>query len=182
MNNILSSLAELLVTGLENRKNKKMLEREQIQNIRYLNNKEMIYQRFKKDYEDFAGKLNNCLQSNYSFCGLFRPLRIEDIYCQNWFDMIDGILFDNGGYQDIVFRFEIWREALHMNVHTITTGTFKYVPVVKAEQLLQADLPKYCGEFCYVGLSVTEIADEKVRITVSGVDRPSPLSGGMMVW
>lgn len=171
MNNILSSSRQLLATELEKRKNKKMLEKEQIQNIRYLNHKQMIYQRFKKDYEDFAGKLNNCLQSNYSFYGFFRPIRIEDIYCQNWFDMIDGILFNNGGYQDIVFRFEIRREALNMNAHTITTGTFKYVPVVRAEQLLQADLPKYCGGFCYVGLSVTEIADEKVRITVSGVDR-----------
>ena len=69
-----------------------------------------------------------------------------------------------------------------MNIHTLSAGTLEYVPVEKAERLLQQDLPKYCGDYSYAGLMMTEITEERVRITISGVDRSASTSGRMMAW
>ena len=164
------------------RNSKNVMEKTQIEILNQQQYKQKVYKFFEPDYNNFAGKLRNCLQSNNIFYGLSHPKLIDDVCCSKWSDRVDGILFWNGTYRNVIFRYEVKRETVNMNIHTLSAGTLEYVPVEKAERLLQQDLPKYCGDYSYAGLMMTEITEERVRITISGVDRSASTSGRMMAW
>ena len=147
------------------------------------NNRDMQYEKFKDDYTYFATCFKNCLESNHSWYGLFCPKRIEDIFPQNKSDKIGGQLFPDNTYANIIFRFEVRREPLNANAHTMATQTVEYVSAKEVERMLQNELPKYIGNYYFTGLTVFEISDDKLKIVISGVDcLPSQSDFWGMMW
>ena len=192
MSEFLNSLKRLGCSALnaasalaEKKKAEKIFETQQIKNSLRKSHYVELHERFRENYDDFSSGLKNCIDSNHQQYGLRCPRRIEDLFCDKAIDMIDGVIFPDGGYQDLVFRYEAEREAVDINIHTISAGTARYVSEKEIERRLQTDLPKYIGEYCFTGLTVSGIG-EKVTITIYGVDRPpdqiQPPNWGIMIW
>lgn len=148
-----------------------------------LNYQYTLYERFKDDYRALAGGFKNCLESNHTWYGLFCPKHIEDVFPQNKSDKISGQLFPDNTYANIIFRFEVRREPLNANAHTMATRTVEYVSAKEVERMLQNELPKYIGNYYFTGLTVFEISDDKLNIVISGVDcLPSQSDFWGMMW
>lgn len=161
----------------ENKLAAKKLEQQQ-QNIQ----QNQVNQYFMYDYWDFRSGVKNCLQSDPSRYGVVSPKRVEDVSAPEN-EQISATLLSNGLYDNIVFRFEVKREPVSVNLHTITTGTAEYVPEKEVQRQLQHELPKYIGDFRYSSLSVIDAGDRRLRIIVQNVYRQQPwLPNGGYMW
>lgn len=149
----------------------------QIENIR----RTKLQNFFEPHYNDFANCLKNCLESNYSRLGVACPRRIEDLFCDE-LKRIDGNLFPDGTYNNISFSFELKIEPKNVNISTISSGMFDYVPIKEIERQLKIELPKYRGDFFFNNLSVFPMPDKKAKVVVYNVDRPliQPYGGYMI--
>lgn len=185
LNRLSNSVLNAISSGLDKKCAQNQINTAQMEIQSKLNYQYRLHERFIDDYRAFAGGFKNCLESNHTWYGLFCPKRIEDIFPQSEADMIDGQLFPDGRYQNIVFRFEVRREAINLNVHTISSGTVEYVPAKEVERQLQADLAKYIGKYYFAGLAVFEIPDNRLKIVIRGVDcsPTQPLANfGGVIW
>lgn len=129
-----------------------------------------VNQYFMYDYWDFRSGVKNCLQSDPSRYGVVSPKRVEDVSAPEN-EQISATLLSNGMYGNIVFRFEVKREPVSVNLHTITTGMAEYVPEKEVQKQLQYELPKYIGNFRYSSLSVIDAGDRRIKIIVQNVYR-----------
>lgn len=125
----LSSSIETTISGvIEKKRVQNELATQQLRNLQKNVYKQQVYDQFQADYFGFAGGLKNCLQSNDTRLGVSYPRRVEDIYTSSQLDRISGNLFPDGTYSNIDFHFEAKREPTNMNVHTLSAGTYEYVP------------------------------------------------------
>lgn len=129
-----------------------------------------VNQYFMYDYWSFRSGVKNCLQSDPSRYGVVSPKRVEDVSAPES-EQISATLLSNGLYENIVFRFEVKREPVSVNLHTITTGTAEYVPEKEVQRQLQHELPKYIGDYRYSSLSVIDAGDRRLIIIVQNVYR-----------
>lgn len=175
MNSFSSSFGELAKNVIETASNRIKAEnaKNQVQKAQYDAAaqeiyRDRLYENFKGDYEAFASGFKNCLESNYSRLGVSCPRHVEDVYCADKQEQIDGKLFSDGTYQDISFTFEVKKE----NISNRAIGAFEYASKDDIEGQLREELPKYIGDYHYRKLEVVDIPGRKAKVVVHGVDRP----------
>ena len=125
------------------------------------------------DYDAFADAVFKCIQSNYQKLGLARPNEIEAVYSETDWQMGSVPHIDGSYNNEIIFRYEADRRISDMY---IGGGKKLDCPQVSTENIAQGlyrELPKYSKRrgYGFARLEVIDIANNKVRITVSGVHR-----------